>query len=222
MLNKDQFITGGTSADKYLQLAGLVNLSGSRIDRMDTHRLRLRRLSESDLKNFHEIWSNEIATRWSSSGSKKSLEESKTWMDGLLPANNPGGDNYAVFVRQEEIMTSNCPLSKGISSTVERDERMIGVVGVFHFSPVAELGYIFHHDVWGRGYATESVEAFLSIYWKSRSAVNAVQAKTDAENESSIWVLRKCGFREVARLPGNIILPTMCLRDSIVFQIERP
>jgi len=211
------------SADKYLQLAetGLLKLSGSRINRMDTHRLRLRRLSESDLKDFHEIWSNEIATRWSSSGTKKSLQESKAWMHGLLPANNPDGDNYAVFVRQEEIVISNCQLLKGVSSTVERDERMIGVVGVFRFSPVAELGYIFHPDVWGRGYATESVEAFLSIYWKLRPVVKAIQAKTDTENASSIGVLRKCGFREVARLPGNIVLPTMGLRDSIVFQIER-
>jgi RimJ/RimL family protein N-acetyltransferase len=188
---------------------------------MDTHRLRLRRISESDWKDFHEIWSNEIATRWSPSGPKKTMAESKAWMNGLLPSNNPDGDNYAVFVRQEA-MPSNDPPSKGNSTTAESEERMIGVVGVFQFSPMAELGYIFHPDVWGRGYATESVGAFLSLYWKSRSAVNVVQAKTDTENASSIGVLRKCGFREVARLPGNIVLPTMGLRDSIVFQIERP
>ena len=144
-----------------------------------------------------------LIRRYSSCGPKKTLEESQSWLDGILPEKNRDGDNYAVFIRG-------------------RAHKMIGIVGVFTFRPTAELGYTFHPDVWGQGYATEALKAFMVLYWALRPSVDAVEAKTDVENEASIRVLSKCGFENVEMLRDNISLPAMGLRSSYLFRIERP
>ncbi|KAH8812418.1 GNAT domain-containing protein [Xylogone sp. PMI_703] len=177
---------------------------------MDTPRLHLRKISVSDLDDFHAIWSNEEATQWSSTGPKKTLEESRSWLNGILPEVNPDGDNYAVFVRSKE------------GESRDHEKRMIGIVGVYSFSPAPELGYTFHPDVWGRGYATEALKAFLDVYWKLRPNVSVIEAKTDVENVGSIRVLEKSGFSNVETLKGCIVLPKKGLRDSYVFRIQRP
>ncbi|RFU31718.1 hypothetical protein B7463_g4579, partial [Scytalidium lignicola] len=179
---------------------------------MDTPRLHLRKITASDLTDFHEIWSNEEATQWSSCGPKKTLEESRSWLNGLLPEVKPEGDNYAVFIRTPE------------GESQDNERRMIGIMGVYSFRPVPELGYTFHPDFWGHGYATEALHGFLDIYWKSRLNVNVIEAKTDTENFGSIRVLKKCGFKNVATLKANIALPKMGpgFRDSLVFRVERP
>lgn len=99
---------------------------------------------------------------------------------------------------------------------------MIGIVGVYSFRPAAELGYVFHPDVWGQGYATEALKAFMALYWELRPSVDAVEAKTDVEHKGSIRVLSKCGFENVEMLRDNISLPAMGLRSSYLFRIERP
>ncbi|KAH8589640.1 GNAT domain-containing protein [Bisporella sp. PMI_857] len=169
---------------------------------MDTPRLHLRKIAASDLNDFHDIWSNAEATKWSSCGPKKTLEESQSWLNGILPEKNPEGDNYAVFVRGHP-------------------HRMIGIVGVYAFRPAPEIGYTFHPDVWGQGYATEAVKAFISLYWELRPSVDAVEAKTDVENIGSIRVLSKCGFKNVEMLKDDISLPAMGLRSAYLFRIER-
>lgn len=72
-----------------------------------------------------------------------------------------------------------------------------------------ELGYVFHPDFWGKGYATEAVRGLMGawpgiyerINWvdgdvqQERSA--EVVAITDKGNEPSMRVLRKCGFEAV-------------------------
>ena len=140
---------------------------------------------------------------YSSCGPKKTLEESQTWLDGILPEKNRNGDNYAVFIRGHA-------------------HRMIGIVGVYSFNPTAELGYTFHPDVWGQGYATEALKTFMALYWELRPSVDTVEAKTDVENKASIRVLSKCGFENVEMLKDNISLPAMGLRSSYLFKIERP
>ncbi|ETS87668.1 hypothetical protein PFICI_01496 [Pestalotiopsis fici W106-1] len=171
---------------------------------MDTPRLHLRKIAASDLADFHDIWSNLEATKWSTCGPKKTLAESQSWLDGVLPEKNTTGDNYAVFVRGDE------------------QKKMIGIMGVFSFNPVAELGYTFHPAAWGKGYATEALRAFMNIYWDSRPTVDVVEAKTDVENKGSIRVLTKCGFENVALLKDNVTLPALGLRSSYLFRIARP
>lgn len=133
-------------------------------------------------------------------------------MKGLLIENNPDGENYAVFVRAND------------TSPPSSDAQMIGIVGVFRLEPVVELGYVFHPSFWGKGYATESVGAFVARFWELRPAIRTITARTDTENRESMRVLAKCGFREVGREDASVVLPAFGegKRDSVVFEVGAP
>ncbi|WEW60278.1 hypothetical protein PRK78_005763 [Emydomyces testavorans] len=67
-----------------------------------------------------------------------------------------------------------------------------------------DLGYLFHPDVWGKGYATEAAQAAIKALWESdelrklrESAKDELYASTQAGNERSYSVLRKCGFEMI-------------------------
>ncbi|KAL5346222.1 hypothetical protein ACLOAV_008490 [Pseudogymnoascus australis] len=81
------------------------------MDHMETTRLRLLRPTKQNLCDFHAIWSISEATRWSSRGCRKTIDESREQMKGLLVENNPDGENYAVFVRMDD---SSPPTSDAI------------------------------------------------------------------------------------------------------------
>ncbi len=62
---------------------------------------------------------------------------------------------------------------------------------------VYELGYRFIPKYWGKGYATESAQAWVDHAFELLE-INALYALTDPENTSSKQVLQKVGFIEGA------------------------
>jgi ribosomal-protein-alanine N-acetyltransferase len=131
-------------------------------------------------------------------------------MSGLLPQKNPNGLNYVVFIRSD--------------TPDDQDAPVIGIVGVHRTLPTAELGYIFHPSVWGRGYATEAVSLFVKLFWELRPTVRKIIAQTDSENFGSMKVLLKCGFHEIDRKPDDITLPFIGTTKRVVvtFEINAP
>lgn len=78
--------------------------------------------------------------------------------------------------------------------------RIIGWGGLYEdpFDPGwgAEVGYNFHPDAWGRGYATELVAAALGIA-DTILRLPEVHAFARLENTASRRVLEKSGFKEL-------------------------
>lgn len=62
--------------------------------------------------------------------------------------------------------------------------------GVHH---VYELGYRFIPKFWGKGYATESAQAWVD-YMFNETEVKSLYAAADIPNKSSVNVLQKVGF----------------------------
>lgn len=60
-----------------------------------------------------------------------------------------------------------------------------------------EVGYVFHPDAAGHGYATEAVRALTDLAFKDLHA-HRVFARTDARNTPSAALLRRLGFRQEA------------------------
>lgn len=85
------------------------------------------------------------------------------------------------------------------------DDRIIGWGGLYidPFDPGwgIEVGYYFRPDVWGRGYATELVQASLTVA-DDELQLPEVHAFAKIENIGSQRVLKKCGFREVRFVPA--------------------
>ena len=131
-------------------------------------------------------------------------------MSGVLTEKNPQALVYAVSTRPE--------------SSDGQEPQMIGIMGVHRPFPVAELGYIFHPSVWGRGYATEALSAFLKVFWELRPTVATMEAATDYENYASMKVLTKCGFQEAKRLKEEAVILTKGpeRRDVIIFELKSP
>ena len=69
-----------------------------------------------------------------------------------------------------------------------------------------EIGYAFHPDFHGRGFATEAAQALLGLAfdgpWRDYG-LRRVTARIDAENPASAAVLRKLGMRQEAVLVEN-------------------
>lgn len=133
----------------------------------------------------------------------------------LLNPQSPNSLNYGVFIRPSSASDSEPPGA----------DRMVGILGVRGASSapgIAEVGYVYDESVWGQGYATEALAAYMEVYWNYAKEVDYMVGNVDPENIPSIKVLKKCGFVAVDYLVKNIVLPALGMRDTIVFRIERP
>lgn len=87
---------------------------------------------------------------------------------------------------------------------VERrqDGRLIGEVSLIWRSfadQQAEVGYIFHPDAQGSGYATEAAAALIDFAFGS-VGLHRVFARCDARNGASARVMQRLGMRQEAHL----------------------
>jgi len=65
-----------------------------------------------------------------------------------------------------------------------------------------ELGYVFHPDWAGRGYATEAARAMLRLGFEELG-LHRIVARIDENNEPSARLARRLGMRQEARLVRN-------------------
>ncbi|GAA4204052.1 GNAT family protein [Streptosporangium oxazolinicum] len=68
-----------------------------------------------------------------------------------------------------------------------------------------EIGYVFHPDHHGRGYATEATRAVLELGFDGLD-LHRVIGRLDARNEASARVLEKLGMRREAHFLDNEIV----------------
>lgn len=132
-----------------------------------TPRLKLRTARADDLTAMHAVLSDPRATQWWSTPAHETLEQSATWLEGMIAH----GPNQPDFV-------------------VELDGRVVGKAGFFE---LPEVGYILHPDVWGQGLAAEAVGAAVDHVFATRD-LETLTADVDPENAASIRLLGRLGF----------------------------
>ena len=68
-----------------------------------------------------------------------------------------------------------------------------------------EIGFVFHPDSQGRGYAREASAAILDLAF-GELGLHRVYGRTDARNEASIGLMRRLGMREEPeRMQGDAV-----------------
>ncbi|RHZ49808.1 hypothetical protein CDV55_100617 [Aspergillus turcosus] len=149
---------------------------------MQTSRLELVHLTEDHLLGYFSICKDPEATKWSGHGPCNNLEAAEEWMSELSPEVNPKGENYAVLLRQDLD-------PKSIEALKQKREH----------SRVPELGFVFHRDAWGLGFATEALTACKEVHWQARPEFDVLEAWCDTENKASanpqkVWI-RLCRGR---------------------------
>lgn len=100
------------------------------------------------------------------------------------------------------------------------DERLMGGIGL-HLpetdAHMAMIGYVYHREAWGHGYATEAARSMVSFGFDVLG-LDRLWAGCDPDNHASARVLEKVGMsleghlRQDTRVRGR-------LRDSLIFGV---
>lgn len=114
-----------------------------------------------------------------------------------------------------------------LPSAMERsptEPRVIGLIGAVR-SP--EVGYMFNQSYWGKGYATEAMKAFLTLFFDyysggERERFEYAEAHVDTELVSSQNVLKKAGFQLLEKREKDFENPVLGTRDTLIFRLPRP
>ena len=99
------------------------------------------------------------------------------------------------------------------------DQRLVGLINeVDDGAGAMELGFAFHPDAWGKGYATEVLTAAMNALF----SLGYATVKTGAfeENAASIRVMEKCGMTRLSETEE--ILYRGKSRRCILFETSAP
>jgi RimJ/RimL family protein N-acetyltransferase len=154
---------------------------------ISTERLFLRPFRDRDLEDLHAMQSREDVVRYIPYGVRTRVEVAAALV------------KYKADVRLEKA-------GDALAIAVERvaDGRVIGSLTLWRFPEhrQSELGYMFHPDAQGQGYATEAATAAVDLAFGPLD-VHRVYARLDARNDASAALVRRLGFRQEAHLRQN-------------------
>ncbi|KAK2592728.1 hypothetical protein QQS21_009571 [Conoideocrella luteorostrata] len=164
-----------------------------------TSRLILRKFKPSDLQSLFKLQSQPQVAAWSPSGQPQTdIEKTKTNLQRRIEGENDRNCAYAICLLSGEFIGSGGVYSRQ------------GLLGW------PDLGYSLLYEHWGKGYATEFLQAFLQAWWDmprvdcevrvDAGTVGCVEGSvvderivgfTVEENKGSRGVLTKCGLELV-------------------------
>ena len=142
-------------------------------DEIRTERLLLRRVTMADLDAIHAVLSNPEAMRFWSTPPHQDIGESETWLRSMVYADRSVSDDFIV----------------------EYQGRALGKVGCWR---LPEVGFILAPDCWGKGIASEALQAYLE-HRRAIGAPAVISADVDPRNVRSLALLARNGFVETSR-----------------------
>jgi RimJ/RimL family protein N-acetyltransferase len=143
----------------------------------------LRPLRPDDLPALHAIRSREDVVRWLYWDAPTEAQ-TQAWIEGVLARPPETGTALAVELRE-----SGAPIGH-VNLIVDAANRQ------------GEIGFLFHPDHQGRGYATEAGRALLAVAFEEYG-LHRVYGRLEPRNEASARVLEKLGMRREAHLIEN-------------------
>jgi RimJ/RimL family protein N-acetyltransferase len=158
-----------------------------------TERLVLRAPLMSDLADIHAIFSDVEALTYWSFAPHRTLAETEAWLRPIIE--DPIAAEFDLFI--------------------EYEGRLIGKLGCWK---PPDFGFILNRDFWGRGLATEGLQAFIA-YMRDRKATDHLFADVDPRNTRSKAALLRCGFHHVAFV-RNTIETHIGLCDSDYYRLD--
>ncbi|MDO5734090.1 MAG: GNAT family protein [Eubacteriales bacterium] len=142
------------------------------IERINTERLNLRRLRESDLEDFNYYSSKASVTKYMSWPAHSSLAASREVLHSLMKQNV-----WALVHRAEGRMIGTISLDPSIRK-----------------SPGCRaLGYILDDEYWGEGLMREAATALLDASFKAEDLL-LIEAMIRVDNEASKRLIKALGF----------------------------
>jgi [ribosomal protein S5]-alanine N-acetyltransferase len=164
-----------------------------------TERLRLRRLTESDVDVMYAMRSHEAVMQY--------MDMRKT-------------ETYAEAKAKLEEMNADIDSNIGITwciSLLDHND-MIGYVSIWRIDAAnyrGEVGYAISPNFWGKGFASEALAAVVKFGF-SQLHLHSLEAIINPNNNGSAKVLEKQGFVREAHFKENYFFDGKFL-DSVVY-----
>jgi RimJ/RimL family protein N-acetyltransferase len=173
---------------------------------LETERLLLRPFAAGDLDALLAIQSRDDVTRYlywdpRTAAEVREVLDRKVRSTAIVAE----GDNLslAAVLRESGQLIGDCSLR-----WVSAEHRQ------------AEIGFIFHPDHHGRGYATEAAAALLALAFENLR-VHRVIGRLEARNTASARVLERLGMRKEAHLVENEHVKGEWQSEIVYAQLER-
>lgn len=146
---------------------------------MNTKRLELRKLSNRDIEDVYEIYSDEETCRYL-------LHE--VW-----------NKNNKESAFKDELKKNNFDSDRGLNLAVVLEEKVIGVLSAWRteMKDTAEIGFSFNKNYSGKGYATEAAEELINYLFYDKN-LHRITANCDARNAASAKLCERIGMRKEA------------------------
>jgi RimJ/RimL family protein N-acetyltransferase len=155
---------------------------------MTTARLLLRQFTADDFEPLLAIQSRPDVARWLYWGARGPDEVRTSLQDkarGSTLAEDGDSVSLAVVLKESGELIGDCMLR-----LVSREHRQ------------GEIGFVFHPDHHGRGYATEAARLLLEIAFEDLD-LHRVVGRLEPRNAASAGVLERIGMRREAHLVEN-------------------
>jgi [ribosomal protein S5]-alanine N-acetyltransferase len=146
---------------------------------LETARLTLRFVEESDVDAFFAIYSDPRVARYLSRPAQTERAQAVKMVGNVLTGYADGSSVTFAMQRRD-------------------DGAVVGIVMLFRFneeSRRAEIGYSMAQAFWGHGYMDEALRAVIGYAFATLN-LNRLEADIDPRNGNSAKSLKRLGFRE--------------------------
>ena len=168
---------------------------------LETERLLLRRVNESDVNEVFALRSNLETMKYISRPLVKTIDDALEHIAMInAKIENNEGINWAI--------------------TYKGSPKLIGILGHYRIKTEhhrAEIGYMLHKEHNGKGIITEAVQEVVK-YGFNEMKLHSIEAIIDPKNFGSEKVLQKCGFIKEAHFKENEFFEGRFL-DSVIYSI---
>ncbi|NOQ74018.1 MAG: GNAT family N-acetyltransferase [Crocinitomix sp.] len=161
----------------------------------ETKRLQLRLFHLADAEAFYHLNKNIEVMRYTGDLAFESVEASRKFIRNYSAYTDYGFGRWTVVLKETNEILGWCGLKKLPDGMVD-------------------LGYRFHQNHWGKGYATEAAEACIAFGFKELG-ITEIIGRTARANSASVRVLEKIGMKYWKDAPCEGII------DSIFFRISK-
>lgn len=150
---------------------------------IESARLLIRPVAETDLPALLEINGDDAVTRFLPYASWRSLEDAHAWLARMRALEAADTARQFVIVRRI-------------------DARVIGTLLLFRYEAASrrlELGYLLGRPYWGHGFMAEAIDAACTAAFTT-AGIRRIEAEVNPDNLASCRVLGRMGFVLEGRL----------------------
>ena len=168
---------------------------------LETERLLMRRIDFDDTPEIFRLRSDKGLMRY---------------ID--RPLTETDADARALIQKIETALETNEGITWGICP--KETGKVMGSIGFWRLDKEnyrAEIGYMLHHDLQGKGLMQESLDAVLK-YGFSEMNLHSVEANVNPENNASLKLLERNGFIKEAYFRENYYYNGRFL-DSLIYSL---